>query len=57
MPSFGPAFATTTAQESETTIEESAKPVVEMTENNGNGESYANIIDVFEKKILPHRKL
>lgn len=58
VPSFGPSFAATTAQDPETAIEESAKPVVEMTENNGNGESYANVIDVFEgRKFLPHRKL
>lgn len=50
VPSFGPTFAATAAQEPETTNEESAKPVVEMTENNGNGESYAKIIDVFEKE-------
>jgi len=36
VPSFGPSFAATAAQEPETTNEESAKPVVEMTENNGN---------------------
>lgn len=56
VPSFGaPSFA---AQESETTIEDSAKPVVEMTENNGNGKFYANVIDVFERrKFLPHRKV
>ena len=40
VPSFGPSFATPTAKDPDTTIEdEIPKPQVEMPENNGNGES------------------
>lgn len=61
VPNFGPpSVGSTTADESETTSDDSAKPVIETPENNGNGKSYAKLqsdVSSKEKKILPHRKL
>lgn len=53
VPNFGPPSAgSTNADDPETTPEEGSKPVIETTENNGNGKSYAKLqSDVaFEEK-------
>lgn len=53
---FVPSFAATTKEPDEEQ-DENAKPIIETPENNGNGESYANLIDKFERrKNLPHRR-
>lgn len=55
---FVPSFAATvtTANEPDDPAEEDATAPVEVPENNGNGESYANSINIFDRrKFLPHR--
>lgn len=53
IPNFG-APAAPTAKEPETKVDDGAKPVAEVPENNGNGESYANYFDVFKRRKFCH---